>query len=180
MHNTIDYKTLENLGLDYCELTSDGFLIVDSWESVEIVENNKLLPEGEKWGFNDEFTTCSSCNSAIRTCPTHYGWMPDFLVTESEGYLCKECITPDDVIEHAVNNSSRANTILTDEQLKNEGFVKLNDDKFIAGFEYSDNPKEVFEKYRDSYDEILFSIVTQGQFDVEFDVWTRNLDMEDY
>jgi len=187
MEKKLSYDILEKIGCEDCELSyienEKDFLIVDSWESLEkIVEYFELESDNEldnitEWGFYDEYMTCYDCGKAIRIVGDSYHWKPNFEYTE-DGLFCSECLDEDEIIQLKVNDFKNANTILTDEQLENEGFTKQNEDTYINGFDFDDNPEEIFNKLKDKFNEILFSIYNNSQFYTEFDVWARNKEEE--
>lgn len=129
--------------------------------------------------YSDEYTTCDDCYAVIRTSPDSYGWQPDFYV--GDGYIvCNKCFTENEdyqekYLEERINNPKTANSLLSTEQLEELGFVKINEDSYESGMHngQNDNPEEIYEEIHHLYYDILFSIDSVGQFEIDFSVWGR-------
>lgn len=187
------------------EYEEKSFLIVPCWNSIELAikglgEIEGLKEELEKegfefsfddiisylfdtakydsnWGFNDEYTTCQECNKVVRTSPDSYSWLPQSAIVNECELLCSECIKadPQSYIEGLVNNPKKANTILNDEELEEQGFTKLEkeyENGFYEGM--NDEPQKIYEGLCSEYEEILFSITDSGQFHIGFVTYVKD------
>lgn len=143
-----------------------------------------LVPEGLfelddvcKWGFSDEYITCSNCYRAIGTTPGYYGDKPRY-ATVNNDILCGDCITTqyeEEYIESATNKPTNAinTSIISEDGLAELGWKKLSK-VYNAGIREgnNDDPKKIFNKYKSKFDEILFTYES-GQFDLDFWMWIR-------
>lgn len=183
MYNDIDLQWAEDHDGNY-------YVIVDSnsdedkfeafvKETIEIEDSVEKDLEIEIV-YSDEYTTCSDCGKVIRTSPDSYGWQPDFYV--GDGFIaCGECFRgQSDYQEHylqeRINNPKNAvNGLITEENLEEIGFVRLNKESFENGLHrgQTDNPEAIYDELSDKYNEIVFFINGVGQFDVHFDVYVR-------
>lgn len=126
--------------------------------------------------YSDEYSACSDCNAVIHTLPTHY---PDFFV--GDGYIaCNVCFNDSEhyqslYLDERINNPKKANQIVPEDKLQNLGFKKFNSDSYESGLHKGqyDNSEEIYKKLDHLYYEVLFSISSESQFSIEFDVWVR-------
>lgn len=72
----------------------------DQPEKCVLMANWNEFPRGldtllERAGYSiewsDEWTTCESCNGALRTQPDGYSWEPSYKDDDTCGVLCLEC-----------------------------------------------------------------------------------------
>jgi len=129
--------------------------------------------------YTDEYTTCDDCGKIVRTAPDSYGWQPDFYV--GDGFIaCGECFDAitdyqEAYLEERINNPKNAvNGMLSDTQLENLGFEKL-EGGYESGWHpgQTDDPTEIFDIISDRYEEVLFTIDEVSQFYIRFGVWVR-------
>lgn len=169
------------------------YIIMDSWEDVdkleEVVKHVLELEEdkfhvdlilGVNIVFSDEYTICNDCCSVIRTSPDSYHWQPDYFA--GDGFIvCDKCFNDnedyqEEYIEERINDPKTAiNGLISEEQLEELGFEKLNTHSFEKGLHrgQTDNPEEIYNRVKDSYEEIVFFVDGTGQFDVHFSVYGR-------
>jgi len=128
------------------------------------------------WGFSDEFTTCGACGNAVRTTPTSYNDKTRYAILNNES-LCGNCIATDfekEYIDSCIYRYTKAvNTnIIPESRLAELGWIKQAE-RYESGMHLgqTDNPKDVFNKYRDQGD-LLFTYEV-GQFDINFWVWVK-------
>lgn len=175
--------TIKNNGSD-----DDYFLIVDSSDDLNnLIMELGLTDENElsdmvDWGFSDEWTTCDHCGRAIHTQADSAFWKPDFWADYDYGeMLCGDCVREDDptkknYLDFLTNNPSHANTILSDKELRDAGYDKLNTEDYANGwYGKKDDPKEILKNALDeSHDgEFIFSISSQNPFETSFDLWAK-------
>lgn len=183
------------------------FAVVTSWNVVNLVEKEVarmvdvderstfddivyeyLLTMGDNvdqhhcWGFDDEYEYCTGCYVIVRTSPTHYGWLPEYVRDPEYGELfCKECLLkePDWYINDVLkNNSDAANTIIPTEVFEEMGF-----ERYYGGYPYfetgwhqgqNDRPDKVLKQvHEEGYKDCIFNIVSRGQFDTRWEAWVR-------
>ncbi|AYP68136.1 hypothetical protein PQE75_gp004 [Bacillus phage vB_BcoS-136] len=130
--------------------------------------------------FSDEYTLCSDCHEVIRTSPTGYGWQPDFYM--GDGFIvCNKCFNEHEdyqesyLLEKINNPMNAVNGLITEKQMEELGFEKLNGDSYESGLHshQTDSPKEIFNELSDKHDEVVFYVDSVGQFDIDFSVWVR-------
>jgi hypothetical protein len=162
------------------------FVIVEGWSDHDAIEKATeltmeqvaeiLTGDSDNWGFSDEYTTCSECGGLIKTSPDSYSWTPDFAIVNECELLCGDCIrtSPDSYLQDLINNATRANTVLNDEQLEEAGFKQITEEYEAGWYGRFDDPKQVLQHLEDKYDEVIFSISAQGQFATNFVCWVRS------
>lgn len=144
------------------------------------------LPFVCEWGFSDEYTPCHECDKVIRIQPTSYNWLPDYCL--GDGYIvCNDCFNEnedvqEEYVDDLINNHSKANTLLSREQLEKIGFKRVDAD-YESGLHSgmaSDHPEEILRaiKEEDGNAEYVFSIDATGQFQTEFSLYKR-IEVED-
>ena len=130
------------------------------------------------WGFSDEYSVCECCNKAFRTSPDSYSWTQNYWL--GDGFIiCEDCVREEyseDYLESLQNNPKTANTILSDSEMENAGYEKVNTDSYESGwYGRCEYPEEILEREMESnpdYD-YVFSICGSGQFHTEFDLWRK-------
>jgi hypothetical protein len=172
----------------------ETYIIMDSWGDIdklaEVVKQVLELEEdkfhvdsilGVNIVFSDEYTTCSDCHSVIRTSADSYHWQPDYFM--GDGFIaCSKCFNEtsdyqEAYIEEKINDPKTAiNGLVSEEQLEELGFEKLNTHSYENGFHrgQTDNPEEIYDRVKDNYEEIIFFIDGTGQFDIHFSVYGRH------
>jgi len=161
-------------------LVREGWNEVDAFsESLGVLDKEDIEDINDliEWGFSDEYDICFECGKIIRISPDSYSWLPDYFYFEGD-LICGDCIREhfvEEYIEHLINNPKVANTILSKEHLEKEGFSRLGrvyETGWYPG--QNDNPHEVLVRFKNEYKEIIFDIVSAGQFDMAWCVWVRN------
>lgn len=162
------------------------FVIVEGWDDRKAIEEATeltmeevaeiLTGDSDNWGFSDEYTTCGECGQLIKTSPDSYAWTPDFAIVNECELLCGDCIrtSPDSYLQDLINNATRANTVLNDEQLEEAGFKQITEEYEAGWYGRFDDPKQVLSTLEDKFDEVIFSISAQGQFATNFVCWVRS------
>lgn len=191
----MDLTKLEQIALDEyleesgIEESTDGIYIVPSWHEVnDLVEAvGKSIDEiFDDWAFNDMCELCYECRNAIYTVPGFIGEMPYYWRSD-DGIFCGDCVKStyeEEYLEHLLNNPKVANTILTNEKLKELSFVECecNGDicLFEAGFSHFQDPVEIMNNARERHDEFnfIFEISAIGQFSIEYKLWRRKINSE--
>jgi hypothetical protein len=131
-----------------------------------------------EWGFSDEHITCSNCHKAIATTPSYYGHKPRYAIVNDE-CLCGDCIVNDfeeEYLETTINNPTKAiNTaIISEDRLEELGWKKLSK-TYNAGIREgnNDDPKKVFNRYKNRIMSDLLFTYESGQFDLDFWLWVN-------
>ena len=131
---------------------------------------------GDNYGFYDEYYICSECNKAFKTnngYATAKVWLGDGFC------LCANCVKedPTEYINERLNNPDKMNVILSDSELEQLGFKKLNDEHYENGYYgIHDNPSKLYAKAKQDYpnSSILFSIYENyNPYATEFDIWIK-------
>lgn len=170
-----------NMSSYFATYKGDLFLVMESWEEHDKMEQflgmDLETALDYNCGFCDEYTTCSGCGCVIRTYPDSYNWTADFAV-QNDGIYCEDCYDHDEYIQDLVNNPNKANTLINEDELLERGFEKLENDYAAGWYGQYDDPKVIYSKLSEKYDEILFMITSQGQFETSFCVYVMNYDEE--
>lgn len=133
---------------------------------------------GCEWGFSDEYTTCDDCGNIIRTSPNSYHWQPDFYI--GDGFIvCNRCFNDNEYYQEEyladkINNPKQAvNGLMTEEQIKELGFKKLNGEYEYGWYNVNHDPEKIYEALSKNFEEVLFYINNVEQFRVNFIVFVR-------
>jgi hypothetical protein len=179
----------------YMDITEDQddntYIIVDSHSDIDklhAVVKEVLDIQEEKFYvdevleveivFSDEYTTCSDCHKIIRTSPNSYHWQPDFYM--GDGFIvCNKCFNEQEdyqeaYIEDKINDPKTAiNGLVSEEQLEQLGFERINEEYESGWYHKEDNPEEIYDKLSDKYEEIVFFINNVEQFRINFVTFVR-------
>jgi len=128
--------------------------------------------------WSDQVDACCDCGRAVRTEPTHYGWLPGYVILPNNAeLLCRACALRDvdSYVDVLANNPDIADTFGVD--WSEHGFV-MHADHLESGFHrrQNDDPRKVFTALRRPGRTVIFRIDRAGQFDVRFSVWVRDDD----
>jgi hypothetical protein len=193
-------QALYKANVDFTEAEDDNggtFLIVYDWNTIQ--ELQKVIkpdfePKDEydtsiidnlkdvEWGFADEWGKCDESGKLIRTAPDSYSFVPDFWVNDGE-LLSGDSVRDNHAEEYAqsiINNEKLANTILTDDNLEDIGFIKIEEGFENGWYEKHDSPKQILDTALAKHPngEFLFSISGQSQFATRFELWAREESLE--
>jgi hypothetical protein len=138
----------------------------------------------DMWGFGDEYAVCDCCYKVIRTSPDSYSWKADYWIDYE--LTCGDCTREnenirDEYLHTLQNNFKTANTILSDEDLKEAGYERLEHTIYQNGwYGVRDDPEELLKEAQSKYPEgiFVFSICGVGQFHTDFDLWVLTESIE--
>lgn len=192
----MDYINENQIWDDICMNIADDhegntYIICESWDNVNkladvvrdvlgIEEEKVLVNEllGVEVVFSDEYTTCSDCHHVIRTSPDSYHWQPNFYV--GDGFIvCSECFNDDEYyqeeyLEDKINNPKQAvNGLMTEEQIEELGFKKLDNEYERGLYNINDNPETIYKALSKDFEEVLFYINNVEQFRINFIAFVR-------
>lgn len=141
-----------------------------------VTENN--------WTFSDEGFVCSDCytwhyyDDNCGCSYTNYFMGDGFIV-------CKDCLENNEeymemFLDDKINNPRKANTILSEDKLKELGFEKINEHYYENGW-YGDNdqPSEILEKAKEKFPEkeFIFNVrKIYNPFTTQFDLYGREVE----
>lgn len=185
---------------DLCTWNTDqGQILVDSWDDItqcekqiiasdliteipDILRNGDILEKAFNICFADEYNSCSGCGKLIKTSPSYYGDLPEYLHTDCE-ILCSDCYTDDDVIGLYLNDVNKAvNSRQLKKSLEKHGFICYRDN-LESGFHpgQTDNPHKISQELEAEIPgaEWIFCIDGAGQFDIRFSLWYRPVGVEE-
>jgi len=187
----IIYETDEYEGVYinfYYDEPTKPVLVFDdsSWEEkieqLLEVEFNVKLSDLESEGYL--YTThgcdiyhCDCCGLLI--CNDYYG-IPRHFWNTTEGIYCASCVKEkmqEDYLLSLINNNKMANTLLTEGQLEEYGYKKLNTE-FMYGLhnleEIEYKPINVLKTLKNhGYDNVIFSIEDKNVFEVTYSVFVK-------
>ncbi len=191
-------------------VSKDNIYIIESWDDVnkiEAIANNyndiplfladkQINPDKyisidnifDEWGFSDSYLICDHCNNSI--CLNTYD-KPYYHIFKDGFIMCGNCIREDKAfsnqyIDELINNYKRANTILTDNNLENIGFIKCNckdsECDFSAGLRegYQDKPNQILNNAikKNPDMDYLFDVTCLDMFETRFTIYRRSKDYE--
>lgn len=167
--------------------TTDKPILMCDWNPIpsamyDYLENFYQL----EW--DDEGGSCCNCNKYVRTSPTSYGWVPNYIFSDGNGYICRECVedNPDELIEEFKDCGyvqPKACPEWGKELLEKAGWNQLERenvddcDSYESGWYYgqNDDPAEQvknLEKHFPNHS-YIFAIDSTGQFDVHWSIWVK-------
>ena len=158
--------------------TTDGDLVVvsDHWHDLDPRIEDLLRSKGYETYFRDSMDYCHGCNKFCHLQPSCYGDLELPVIFDGE-LLCPDCVRdePESYIEILDHNPDQANHLLDDSTLEDLGFRQL-DNGYESGFHpgQDDDPNKIYNKIKDKFDHIIFSIDGAGQFDMTFSVWVKD------
>ena len=137
--------------------------------------------------FADEYTSCAACGEIIRTSPDSYGWRPDCVFIDDDGYIHADCLTEDDLqdwmdehkghtIPYAINQKfSGYTTIEIPKEHRKHSYDQVFE--YESGFHHGqdDDPKKMTTYLSDHGIDVWFEY-TAGQFDIVWRPMVRQAD----
>jgi hypothetical protein len=182
---------------DDCVFNTDQWYIVaQCWGDIERAEkeiialgliddipdlprHGELLEKGFDLVFSDEYTSCSCCGKLLKTTPSCYGDLPEYIINDGE-ILCSDCYGDDDIIDLALNDTDTAvNIRQLKKSLESHGF-KLFRENLESGFHpgQTDDPQDISKEIEQLHPaaDWLFCIDGAGQFDISFSAWYKERD----
>jgi len=158
----------------YGEYEGNPFLIMEGWSIIEKVQAatrkdfDDIVKElfGAEWGFSDEYSVCDGCYKVIRTQPSHWGDFGRYHLSAECEILCPDCVkeNSEEYIDEIVNDSTKANTILSVEELEEMGWIMTGEECWSE----FNNPSDVMKLKEDSARDYLFHIESVGQFNLVY------------
>lgn len=179
---------------DQCTWNTDQYhILTESWHDVELCEKQIIalgiitdIPDILRGGdilekafsiyFADEYNSCSGCGKLIKTSPSYYGDLPEYLYTDCE-ILCSDCYTDGDVLDLYMNDADKAlNSRQLKKSLEKHGFTCYRDN-LESGYHpgQTDNPHKISQELEVEIPGAnwIFCIDGTGQFDIRFSLWYK-------
>ena len=158
-------KKFEERGIDtsemslYQETSDDGY--------VEFATD-------DNWVFDDESFVCDGCGKLHRM--ETYGYANYFCT--DYGIFCEDCVKeePEPYLDYHINNYKTANTILTEKELNDAGFVDSGEDYASGWYGRDERPETVLKCILDAHPkaEVIFNInKTYNPFETEYKAFIR-------
>ena len=149
--------------------TGDTIWIAD-WNPVSKTVIGAIERLGIQIAWCDEYVTDGN-GDAHRSSPTHWGWIPSFIVWNGEVYPKHECVED---LEWYVD-------YLLDERkgdifglnFSAQGFTKVEPEYESGFYGVDDNADEIRDKLEKAGFDVILSLTNQEQFSQTFVVWTR-------
>lgn len=155
-------------------------------ESLPVRLGDALSNVGAELLWLDEWEPCRECYRAVRTQPDSYGWTAYFTIT-MDGLLCGDCATMDEILDDGMGNSIINNpkqclpTFITPDHLEEDGWTKFNG-TYENGWHpgQDDDPVALKEMANEAgWLDVVFRLQGVGQFDMAFEMWVRDREVED-
>ena len=182
-----DWESVRDLENALYEICKDEKEFLESLRTEYNSENEynvsalEYMCEGdENWTFSDEGFDCSECGKWHFYDNRGYTSYANYFV--GDGYiLCEDCTKEDSepYFDSLINNPTKANTLFDDQELKDLGWQRVNEETFDNGwYEWNkqSDPKKILESAleEDPNGEYIFSIHKTGNpWETEFDLWRR-------
>ena len=184
----LDIQTIEGcVEPDY----PDKPLVLADWNDIktykpgtrEVISRNttpsRLAVLFEKLGYevewDDEWTTCGSCQKAVRCQPNSYSWTQYFYQDDCEIY-CFGCVAddPEEYIEY-LNSNPKTCCMLDALNLTKYGY-ELHSKDYENGWHSGQNadPVEIAAQLgKEGIADFIFKLDGKGQFGINFSVWVK-------
>lgn len=154
-------------GRDYAQLVVNREDPYFDKMGMSLDEVGETLGLFEEWGYNDSFTFCPECNDVLDLSSlTEY-------VVHRDCLSCLKCAEEyaEEIIEEHVDNPRKALTVFKD-KLEGMGFIKratgVND-----WYGTHDDPQKMYEKEKEEWNEVVFTLERVSMFSTEFAMYTR-------
>jgi hypothetical protein len=128
---------------------------------------------GLNFGFSDEYVVCDFCYKIV---PRTINYSHNIVIIDEEDIMCGDCAreNPETYIDYLLENPiERANSFLPDSVIAGFGFTKLDKEYANGWYDRADSPEEAYNKLKEHYNEIIFSITSRNPFETEWVAWVR-------
>jgi hypothetical protein len=127
--------------------------------------------------FTDDSAKCIECEKIVYTADGSYEGR--FEEISSEGYVCSECVHKDkgtrmSLVDDRINEPHKATTLLTDEELEEPGFTKIDEEYENGWYGVEDDPEVIMKHLREKWGDVLFQVTGCNPFDIGFVAWVRD------
>lgn len=164
--NELLKKKFEELGVDTSEIRYpeyDGYI--------------EFATDGN-WVYSDESFVCDGCYKLHRNGDYYANYF-----IEDGFILCEDCVKeePETYLETLINEPTRANTLLTGEELEGMGFERVGGEYENGMYGQVDDPKKILNELigENPNAEVVFNIVkTYNPFATTFTAYIRNKEEE--
>lgn len=158
-------KKFEERGIDtsemslYQETSDDGYI---------------EFATDDNWVFADESFVCDGCGKLHRM--ETYGYANYFC--GDYGIFCANCVKeePEPYLDYHINNYKTANTILTEKELNDAGFVDSGEEYASGWYNRDERPETVLKCILDTHPkaEVIFDVKkTYNPFETEYRAFVR-------
>lgn len=139
------------------------------------------LITGDNWGYYDSYFVCEECYKAYYQdgySAANY-WVGDGFI------ICEDCVKEnykEEYVEYLANNPKHCNTILSEEDLEDMGYEKVNGDTYENGlYGTNDDPTEIYELLNKAYpnSDVVFHLSSSNPFAVYFDVYINKAEEDE-
>lgn len=198
-----DGELVTDIGVGYASGYSDTVWVLGNWNPKRFPRNGeppltkeenigpRLFDALERIGVEgewlDEWQRCDNCQKLIRTEPDSYSWQPEYVHLEDGETLCATCAVDEnwiaDVLESFINNPDRVVTFMSETQLAQLDWERVNDHPFENGWHpgQTDNPREILRNVQREFGsrDVLFLLDEASQFFIRFSVFVKERTCDD-
>jgi len=134
-----------------------------------------------EWGFNDEYSRCAcgNCSNIVRTSPDCYEWIAPLFI-DCEGYISDDCVDCGNFDDYILDEYKNTNKALPSARSTDDlGLAKVNTESFQNGWYggQCDTPAPIIESLNSKDIDVWFKVYPR-QFDMDFDVYVKEKDLE--
>ena len=169
--------------------TEAGKVVIYKLNPFELLALQRgMLEDFNGMAFTDEYASCQECESILRTSPTHYGWTPEYWLSDY-GYVCTGCFKDNEENQEAFMESVVRSIVeetaipVSPVPLEDLGYEPLQDSDGIRQFEtgfhqgMDDSPMKLARKiyYGTKEEDRIIPLFTTNpsQFYISFEIYVK-------
>ena len=157
----------------YRKENDDNMIITANWNEMPLGVLSIIEENGFDIEWSDEWV-CDNDNEKIyRSQPDSYSWEPSYFIVDGEVHGISD--NEELYLSTMINEPHRLVSASVD--LIKYGFVDIEEACRETGmYGTYEDPKDVFDKFKDEYAEMVVQTCSIGQFAINWKVWGRNED----
>ena len=166
LENIKNWINEKDFDIEYGETTEGIPCFVADWNDFPRLDN--MFSIMERCGhhvsllWSDTYLQCSNCYSYLSSTPAYYRDEVKGLWVSDCDFFCADCVKEfiEDVIEYYQNDYTKAIPSWVIDDVKEQGFICLDQDEVCARFEHGWHPGQ-----NDKPEEIIKQLESKGELD---------------